>query len=80
MLLGKHMRTKRKEERMRLLLVEDEEDLIQAMARGLRQEGYAVDLALDGLHGWELLATNAYDLLLLDLNLALEYERTQKQR
>ncbi len=69
MLLGKHVFTKGKEERMRLLLVEDEEDLIQAMARGLRQEGYAVDLALDGLRGWELLATNAYDLLLLDLNL-----------
>src|SRR5215469_12892381 len=69
MLLGKHVFTKGKEERMRLLLVEDEEDLIQAMARGLRQEGYAVDLALDGLRGWELLATNAYDLLMLDLNL-----------
>jgi hypothetical protein len=52
MLLGKHVFTKGKEERMRLLLVEDEEDLIQAMARGLRQEGYAVDLALDGLRGW----------------------------
>jgi len=33
---------------MRLLVVEDEPDLAAALARGLRQEGYAVDVALDG--------------------------------
>ena len=33
---------------MRLLLVEDEEELVSALAKGLRREGYAVDVALDG--------------------------------
>jgi response regulator RpfG family c-di-GMP phosphodiesterase len=46
---------------MRLLIVEDEEDLANALAQGLRQEGYAVDLALDGQEGWELANVNIYD-------------------
>lgn len=54
---------------MRLLIVEDEEDLANALARGLQQEGYAVDVALDGQYGWELADVNPYDVLLLDLNL-----------
>ena len=54
---------------MRLLLVEDEEDLADALVRGLRQEGYAVDVAFNGQEGWELADVNGYDILLLDLNL-----------
>lgn len=54
---------------MRLLVIEDEEDLVQALARGLRQEGYAVDVAFDGLSGLNLALINEYDLLILDLNL-----------
>ncbi len=54
---------------MRLLVIEDEADVAQALARGLRREGYAVDIALDGEQGYELAVVNDYDLLLLDLNL-----------
>ncbi len=54
---------------MRLLIIEDEEDLADALMRGLRQEGYAVDVAFNGQEGWELADVNGYDLLLLDLNL-----------
>lgn len=54
---------------MRLLVIEDEPDLAEGLARGLRQQGYAVDVAYDGLQGWELAITNEYDLLILDLNL-----------
>ncbi len=54
---------------MRLLIIEDEEDLAHALERGLCQEGYAVDVALGGQAGWELADVNGYDLLLLDLNL-----------
>ncbi len=54
---------------MRLLIVEDELDLANALARGLRRQGYAVDIALDGEQGWELAEVNDYDLLILDLNL-----------
>ncbi|TVX95974.1 response regulator transcription factor [Cohnella terricola] len=54
---------------MRVLIVEDEEDLSRALAKGLRREGYAVDIAVDGLTGWELADTNDYDVILLDINL-----------
>ncbi len=54
---------------MSLLLVEDEEDLADALVRGLRQEGYAVDAVYNGQAGWELAEVNSYDILLLDLNL-----------
>ncbi|MEJ5312584.1 MAG: response regulator transcription factor [Anaerolineae bacterium] len=54
---------------MRILIVEDEGDLANALARGLRQEGYAVDIAADGEKGWELGEIYEYDLVILDLNL-----------
>lgn len=54
---------------MRLLVVEDEPDLAEAIAKGLRREGYAVDVALDGAAALDRLSVNAYDLVCLDLNL-----------
>ncbi len=54
---------------MRILIVEDELDLVNALARGLRRQGYAVDIAEDGERGWELGEIYDYDLLILDLNL-----------
>lgn len=54
---------------MRVLVVEDEVDLADAVARGLRNEGYAVDIAYEGLEALEKAAVNDYDLVCLDLNL-----------
>ncbi len=54
---------------MRLLIVEDEIELANALARGLRQQGYAVDMATNGEQGIFLADVNDYDLLILDLNL-----------
>jgi DNA-binding response OmpR family regulator len=54
---------------MRLLVIEDEPDIASAVEKGLRQAGYAVDMALDGERGSELALVNDYDLLILDLNL-----------
>ncbi|BCJ56810.1 response regulator transcription factor [Micromonospora endophytica] len=54
---------------MRLLVVEDEEDLAGALRVGLARAGYAVDLAADAAAAYELLRVNAYDLMLLDVNL-----------
>lgn len=54
---------------MKLLIIEDEIDFANALARGLRKQGYAVDLAADGEQGLELAEVNKYDLLILDLNL-----------
>jgi DNA-binding response OmpR family regulator len=54
---------------VRILLVEDEKKLSELVARALRQESYAVDVADDGTRGWELAEAYAYDLLILDLML-----------
>jgi DNA-binding response OmpR family regulator len=54
---------------MRVLVVEDEVDLADAVARGLRREGYAVDVAYDGDDALDKLSINEYDVVCLDLNL-----------
>jgi DNA-binding response OmpR family regulator len=54
---------------MRVLVVEDEADLADAVARGLRREGYAVDVAYDGDEALDKATVNVYDLVCLDLNL-----------
>ncbi|GAA2870268.1 response regulator transcription factor [Streptosporangium fragile] len=54
---------------MRLLVVEDEEDLVDALRVGLVRAGYAVDVACDVAQAGEKLQVNSYDLVLLDLNL-----------
>src|SRR5262245_52421907 len=54
---------------MRLLLIEDEKKVADFVARGLRAERFAVDVAYDGLSGWEFASTVDYDLILLDLML-----------
>jgi DNA-binding response OmpR family regulator len=54
---------------MRVLVVEDEADLADAVARGLRREGYAVDVAYDGDEAVDKATVNAYDVVCLDLNL-----------
>ncbi len=54
---------------MRILVVEDEKDLADALARGLGRQGYAVDVAYDGDEALRVAEINEYDLLVLDLNL-----------
>jgi DNA-binding response OmpR family regulator len=56
---------------MRLLLVEDEKKVSELVARALRAESYAVDVAEDGMRGWELAQSYEYDLIILDLMLPL---------
>jgi two-component system copper resistance phosphate regulon response regulator CusR len=54
---------------MRLLLVEDEKKVADFIARGLRAEAFAVDVASDGNAGWEMASATEYDLVILDLML-----------
>lgn len=54
---------------MRLLVVEDEPDLAEAIARGLRRAGYAVDMALTASEADIKLRSAGYDLVCLDWNL-----------
>lgn len=54
---------------MRLLIVEDEKRLAASLAAGLTAEGFAVDVAHDGLEGLHRAAEGAYDLVVLDIML-----------
>ncbi len=54
---------------MRVLVVEDEVPLADAVARGLRREGMAVDVAYDGDSGLEKAMVTRYDVLVLDRDL-----------
>jgi two-component system OmpR family response regulator len=52
---------------MRLLLVEDDAKLARAVARGLRHEGFAVDVAADGERALFEAAVYEYDAIVLDV-------------
>jgi len=54
---------------MRLLLVEDQDELAEWLAKALRQGGHAVDVMGRGDHADHALVTQPYDLLILDLSL-----------
>jgi DNA-binding response OmpR family regulator len=54
---------------MRVLVAEDDEVLATTVAAGLRREGLAVDVALDGASALEHLAVGRYDVLVLDRDL-----------
>ena len=54
---------------MRVLVVEDEHNLADAIARGLRREGMAVDVAYDGTTGQEMAFVTRYDVVVLDRDL-----------
>lgn len=51
---------------MRILVVEDEVKIANSLEKGLRAEGYIVDIAYDGDEAATLVDANAYDLVLLD--------------
>jgi DNA-binding response OmpR family regulator len=55
--------------RMRILLVEDNRDILANLADFLELKGYSVDCAQDGLSGLHLAATEHYDLIVLDVML-----------
>lgn len=50
-------------------MVDDDSRVAGAVKRGLEHEGYAVDLALDGIEGHWLAVENAYDAMVLDIML-----------
>lgn len=54
---------------MKILIIEDDERLSEAVAEDLSDQNYTVELALDGLSGFELANAFHYDLILLDLML-----------
>lgn len=54
---------------MRVLVVEDARSLAEVLVEGLRDQGMAVDAALDGLEAAAKLDANAYDVVVLDRDL-----------
>ncbi len=54
---------------MRVLVVEDDRELAEAIATGLRRSSMAVDLAFDGLDGLDKAMVNDYDVVVLDRDL-----------
>ena len=54
---------------MRILIAEDDKVIADGLCRSLRQSGYAVDHEMNGVQTGLSLATNFFDLLILDLSL-----------
>lgn len=54
---------------MRILVVEDEPLLAESIAKGLRRQSFAVDIAADGASALEAIDTTEYDVVLLDRDL-----------
>jgi len=54
---------------MRILLIEDDVKVVSLVARGLKEEGFAVDLAADGEEGLLKARTEAYDTAIVDIML-----------
>jgi DNA-binding response OmpR family regulator len=54
---------------MRLLVVEDEPAIADFLVRGLAEQGYAVDLARDGVSALDLVAAASFDVIVLDVML-----------
>jgi DNA-binding response OmpR family regulator len=54
---------------MRVLVIEDDEEMAEAVAVGLRRERIAVDVALDGPAGLSRALANDYDVIVLDRDL-----------
>ena len=54
---------------MKVLIIEDEHKIANSIKKGLEQENYAVDVAYEGIEGYDLASTENYDVIVLDLML-----------
>ena len=54
---------------MRVLVIEDDREMAETVATGLRQAGLAVDVAFDGLAGLDRALVSDYDVVVLDRDL-----------
>src|SRR5262249_32911865 len=54
---------------IKLLVIEDENEIADFLVRGLREEGFTVERAADGVEGWHYLRSASWDLVLLDWSL-----------
>jgi DNA-binding response OmpR family regulator len=54
---------------MRILIIEDEKELVTLISRALKEESHAVDVSYDGQNGEDLALSESYDLIILDIML-----------
>lgn len=54
---------------MRILVIEDEHKIANAVKKGLEHESYAVDVVYDGVEGYDMASVEKYDVIILDLML-----------
>ena len=59
---------------MRILIIEDEHKIAQALRRTLQQENFAVDVSYDGDDGYAMATTEPYDLAIIDWMIPGEYD------
>ena len=52
---------------MRVLVIEDEHKIANAVKKGLQHESYAVDVAYDGVSGYDMASVEQYDVIILDV-------------
>lgn len=53
----------------KILLIEDETNVVNLLKRGLEEEGYEISVAMDGLSGYEMAGNHSFDLMLIDIML-----------
>ncbi len=51
---------------MRILVIEDDHEIADSIKKGLKDNSYAVDVAYDGINGFDLASTENYDAIILD--------------
>ena len=56
-------------EKIKVLLADDEQDILEIMSKKIRIEGYEVVTARDGLAAWDLIVSESPDVILLDLTM-----------
>ena len=54
---------------VKILIADDEEDILEVMKKRIVKEGYTVVTAKDGLDAWQKIASESPDIILLDLNM-----------
>lgn len=59
---------------MRLLVIEDEHKIADALKKALRRENYAVDVSYDGDDGYAMASTEPYDAMIIDRMIPGEYD------
>lgn len=72
------------QEKIRILIIDDEENILQVMRQALLREGYEIDTVLDALKGLSILSSSEYDLVICDIAMArmngIEFFREIEER